>query len=528
MQASARASAPSAITSSPAVIPFPAATPAPASAAQPQPAPAPKPAQVARRATSARDLNGILRLLTCGSVDDGKSTLIGRLLWDASDLYDDQRATIERSKLAGSSGLPDFSLLVDGLAAEREQGITIDIAWRYFDTERRRFVVIDSPGHEQYTRNMASGASHADVAIMLVDARSGIKKQTRRHAAILDLMGVRRVVLAVNKMDLVAFDQSKYEAIAADFSKLTDRFGFTEAIAIPLAAVTGDNVAQASPHTPWYSGPTLLEHLDRLPSRITQTSTQFRMPVQTVLRDGLDFRGLAGTVASGSVCVGDRISDVLSEQSSRILRIATMGRDLEVARAGQAVAIQLEHDLDIARGAILSGAGSEPTAATTLDVRFVWLSDAPFDAKASYLLRTATDLVPVAKLDIQALLNLETLDAQPATRCAMNDIALAGIALGRPAAVDVFVDQPETGSFMVVDALTGASVAGGVILSARAAIGQHIPTTPAGFIVSREMLAAGLCADLGASAADRAEFDRRAFELAKLFAATGAAISFDI
>lgn len=485
-------------------------------------------APVARSATSSRELNGILRLLTCGSVDDGKSTLIGRLLWDASDLYDDQRATIERSKLAGSSGLPDFSLLVDGLAAEREQGITIDIAWRYFDTERRRFVVIDSPGHEQYTRNMASGASHADVAIMLVDARSGIKVQTRRHAAILDLMGVRRVVLAVNKMDLVAFQQDKFTAIAADFAKLTERFGFTEAIAIPLAAVTGDNVAQPSVNMPWYTGPTLLAHLDSLPSRITQTSHQFRMPVQTVLRDGLDFRGLAGTVTSGNVCVGDRIVDVLSGKTSRVLRIATMGADLEIARAGQAVAIQLEHDLDIARGAVLSGAGPQPVAAKSLNARFVWLSETPFDAKAHYLLRTATDLVPVAKLNITALLDLATLETTPATECAMNGIALADIELGRPAAVDPFKEQPETGSFMIVDALTGASVAGGIILEARATSSLRVPTTAAGFVVSREMLSAGLCADLGATAADRAEFERRAFELAKLFAASGAVISFDI
>ena len=486
-----------------------------------------KPAAVARSATSARELNGILRLLTCGSVDDGKSTLIGRLLFDASDLYDDQRATIERSRLAGTSGLPDFSLLVDGLAAEREQGITIDIAWRYFDTEKRRFVVIDSPGHEQYTRNMASGASHADVAIMLVDARSGIKRQTLRHAAILDLMGVRRVVLAVNKMDLVDFAQDKFAAIAADFAKLTTRFGFTEAIAIPVAAVTGDNIARVSENMPWYTGPTLLAHLDSLPSRITQAGGQFRMPVQTVLRDGLDFRGLAGTVASGNVCVGDRIVDVLSGQSSRVLRIATMGRDLEIASTGQAIAIQLEHDLDISRGAVLSGAGPEPVAANALDVKFVWLAEDAYDPKGSYLLRTATDLVPIAKLKISALLDLETLQTSPASRCAMNDIALAGIELGRAVAVDPFADQPETGSFMIVNTLTGASVAGGVILEARASEAP-IAVSASGFVVTRGTLAAGLCSDLGDSAADRAEFERRTLELIKLFGAAGAEVSFDI
>ena len=215
-----------------------------------------------------QELNGILHLLTCGSVDDGKSTLIGRLLWDASDLYDDQRETISRSSNAATGGAhPDFSLLLDGLVAEREQGITIDIAWRYFDTATRRFVVIDSPGHEQYTRNMASGASHADVAIMLVDARHGIKRQTRRHAAILDIVGVKRVVLAVNKMDLADWSQEKFRAIEADFRELTLRFGFREAIAIPVSAVGGDNVARRSEHMPWYTGPHLLEHLERIPPR---------------------------------------------------------------------------------------------------------------------------------------------------------------------------------------------------------------------------------------------------------------------
>ncbi len=479
--------------------------------------------QASRSATSARELNGILRLLTCGSVDDGKSTLIGRLLFDASDLYDDQRATIERSKLAGGSGQPDFSLLVDGLAAEREQGITIDIAWRYFDTEKRRFVVIDSPGHEQYTRNMASGASHADVAIMLVDARSGIKKQTRRHAAILDLVGVRRVVLAVNKMDLVDFDQAKFNAIAADFAALTQRFGFNEAIAIPLSAVHGDNVARRSAHTPWYTGPTLLEHLDSLPSRVSQAGGAFRMPVQTVLRDGLDFRGLAGTVTAGAVCVGDRIVDALSGQSSRVLRIATMGRDLEMARAGQAVAIQLEHDLDIARGAVLSGAGPEPVTATSLDVRFVWLNEAAFDPKAAYLLRTATDLVPIAKLQVDALLDLESLTTRAASDCGMNDIALAHIDLGRASAVDAFGDLPDTGCFMIVDTLTGASVAGGVVTAAHEGALRAAPNhTADAFVLSRERLA-GLCADLGDSMADQAERERRAHEVMALFAAAGVA-----
>ena len=387
--------------------------------------------------------------------------------------------------------------------------------------------MIDSPGHEQYTRNMASGASHADVAILLVDARSGVKKQTRRHAAILDLVGVRRVVLAVNKMDLVDWSQDRFNEIEAEFAVLTKRFGFKEAIAIPVAATTGDNVARRSTRSPWYNGPTLLDHLDSLPSRITETSGAFRLPVQTVLRDGQDFRGLAGTVSSGTVCVGDHIVDVLSGQSSRVLRIATMGRDLEIARAGQAVALQLEHDLDIARGAVLSGAGNEPTPADTLEARFVWLSEIAFDPKASYLLRTATDLAPVSAITISALLDLETLESRPASRCSVNDIAIAAIKLGRPVAVDPFATLAETGSFMIVDTLTGASVAGGVITAASTRKPDHALKDPGAhsFVLTRERLASGLCAGLGDTPADRKEFERRAREVVKLLAAAGVAVA---
>ena len=302
----------------------------------------------------------MLRVLTCGSVDDGKSTLIGRLLWDATDLFDDQRATIERGKRV-DGGNPDFSLLMDGLVAEREQGITIDIAWRYFDTAHRRFVVIDSPGHEQYTRNMASGASHADVAIMLIDARHGIKTQTRRHAAILDLVGVKRVILAVNKMDLAGWSEDTFKQIEADFRALSMSFGFWEAVAIPVAAVSGDNVASRSPHMPWYKGPSLLEHLEELPSRGTEATGPFRFPVQTVLRDTRnDFRGLAGTVSAGSVRVGETVVDALSRKSARIQRIATMDGDQDEAFQGQAVVIQLDTDIDVARGAVLSRADTKP------------------------------------------------------------------------------------------------------------------------------------------------------------------------
>jgi bifunctional enzyme CysN/CysC len=482
-----------------------------------QPQAAPEPAQ---------ELNGILHLLTCGSVDDGKSTLIGRLLWDASDLYDDQREMLKKSgRTAGGTANPDFSLLVDGLVAEREQGITIDIAWRYFDTDTRRFVIIDSPGHEQYTRNMASGASHADVAIMLVDARHGVKRQTRRHAAILDIVGVKRVILAVNKMDLVDWSQEKFRAIEADFRELTLRFGFRDAIAIPVSAVGGDNVARGSEHMPWYSGPYLLEHLERIPSRDTTPSGAFRLPVQFVLRDGLDFRGLAGTVSSGRVCVGDRITDALSGKSAHVLRIATMGRDLEFAQQGQAVALQLDTDIDVARGAVLSCPQTQPTVATHIEARFVWLWETPFDPRAGYLLRTATDLVPISSLQVRALLDLETLITQPADKVAVNDIALAGLSLGRPVAVDAFSDLPGTGAILIVDATTGATVAGGVILSAKNGGAAEGAST---FRLTRELLQNGICRDLGTGEDDRREFQRRANEAALLLRAAGVDVKLEL
>jgi bifunctional enzyme CysN/CysC len=472
------------------------------------------------------ELNGILHLLTCGSVDDGKSTLIGRLLWDASDLYDDQRETLKRSgRTAGGSTHPDFSLLVDGLVAEREQGITIDIAWRYFDTETRRFVIIDSPGHEQYTRNMASGASHADVAIMLVDARHGVKRQTRRHAAILDIVGVKRVILAVNKMDLVDWSQEHFRAIEADFRELTVRFGFREALAIPVSAVTGDNVARRADTMPWYTGPFLLEHLERLPARDTTPTGSFRMPVQMVLRDGLDFRGLAGTVSSGCVCIGDRVMDALSGQSAHVLRIVTMGRDLEIASQGQAVALQLDTDIDVARGAVLSVPDSKPTVASHIDARLVWLWETPFDPRAGYLLRTATDLVPISALAVESLLDLETLAAQPAQSCIVNDIAIAGITLGRPVAIDPFGANPVTGSFLIVDAVTGATVAGGVVTAATAA-GET--SAAAVFKLTRAMLKKGLCRDLGDSEDDRREFQRRADEAALILHAAGIPVELEV
>lgn len=471
----------------------------------------------------APELSGMLRILTCGSVDDGKSTLIGRLLWDATDLFDDQRETLQRGRKV-DGGHPDFSLLMDGLVAEREQGITIDIAWRYFDTKTRRFVVIDSPGHEQYTRNMASGASHADVAIMLIDARHGIKTQTRRHAAILDLVGLKRVILAVNKMDLVDWSEARYRQIEHEFRSLMWRFGFREAIAIPVASVSGDNVASRSTNMSWYNGPSLLEHLEEIPSRGTEPTGAFRMPVQTVLRDSrADFRGLAGTISSGTVRVGDTVIDPVSRRSAKVQRIATMDRDYEEAIQGQAVAIQLDADIDVSRGSVLAAPEAQPIVARTIEARFVWLSETPFDKRGSYLVRTATDLVPVTNIDIKALLELESLAIHPATSCKVNDIAIADVALGRATAIDRFTEAPETGSFMLVDAITGATIAGGIVTAAS----PDIQNQDNVFILTRAMLGRGLCSDLPDTPEGEAEFRRRANEVSLLLRSAGVAVEIE-
>ncbi len=301
------------------------------------------------------ETGAMVRLLTCGSVDDGKSTLIGRLLWDATTIAEDQRDAVRhasQNRLVNGEKI-DFSLLLDGLQAEREQGITIDIAWRYFETTHRRFVIIDAPGHEQYTRNMATGASHADVAILLIDARHGAKRQTRRHAAICNLVGIKKIVLAVNKMDLIDWSEQRFRAIEADFRAMAAGFGFTQVAAIPVAALPGDNVARPSSAMPWYSGPTLLDYLEAVDANVEPRDAPFRMPVQLVLRHA-DFRGYAGTVASGRIRPGDRIVDARSGLGASVRRIATMNGDLAFAAKGDAVAIELDTDLDISRGAVLS------------------------------------------------------------------------------------------------------------------------------------------------------------------------------
>jgi bifunctional enzyme CysN/CysC len=479
---------------------------------------------VTRRHSSAA-LNGIIRLLTCGSVDDGKSTLIGRLLWDATPLYDDQREKLlkETASLHGGRR-PDFSRLVDGLIAEQQQGITIDIAWHYFDTEHRRFVIIDSPGHEQYTRNMATGASHADVAVLLVDAQSGIKRQTRRHLAILDLVGVRKVVLAINKMDLIGWSEERFQEIVEDFKGSAARFPAISWVSIPVSALNGDNVAVASQSMDWYKGPTFVEYLETVETRDDNVDEPFRMPVQLVLRDGEGFRGIAGTVTAGRISAGDAICDALSGKTSRVSQIRTMTGTLETARSGQAVVLQLADHIDVSRGSLLTTERGALHAARSLDVRLVWLSNEAYSPSRGYLLRTVTDLVPVVSLKITGRLDLDTLELNDAPALEPNGIAEAHIDLARAVAADLFADHAKTGSFMIVDAVTGAAVAGGVVNGASAGLGTNDGTS---FVLTNEMLRRGLCTDLQANEEGEAEFRRRANEVAIILRAAGVSVELD-
>jgi sulfate adenylyltransferase subunit 1 len=482
------------------------------------------PTKLAARAPEAA---GMVRLLTCGSVDDGKSTLIGRLLWDAAGVTEDQRAAIALAShnRAVNGEKIDFSLLLDGLQAEREQGITIDIAWRYFETGDRRFVIIDSPGHEQYTRNMATGASHADIAILLVDARHGPKRQTRRHAAICDLVGIKKVILAVNKMDLVDWSQDRYREIESEFRAIAGSFNFTEVTTIPVAALSGDNVAYRSTRMTWYSGPTLLDYLEGVDPETEPVDAPFRMPVQLVLRTSGDFRGYAGSITSGKVRVGDRIVDARSGLGATLKRISTMDGDLPFASKGEAVTLVLDTDLDISRGAVLSEVPRRPINADVIEARLVWLSETPFDPESGYLLRTATDLAPVTSMSVSALVDFETLASSPAHACGMNDIADCRILLGRATGLDVFREMPLTGNFVLVSAVDGATVAGGVITWAQSGapeVGNNV------LVLNRELLAQGLCSDLSDSPADLAEFNRRAQEVAALLRSAGVPVLIEI
>ncbi|MEO7385310.1 MAG: sulfate adenylyltransferase subunit CysN [Gammaproteobacteria bacterium] len=408
----------------------------------------------------------LLRFITCGSVDDGKSTLIGRLLYEAKMLFEDQLAAIEADSARwGTQGRDiDFALLVDGLSAEREQGITIDVAYRYFSTDRRKFIVADTPGHEQYTRNMVTGASTADVAVVLIDARRGILTQTRRHSFLVSLLGIRKVVLAVNKMDLVGYSEDTFSRIVEEYREFARQLHLDEIMAIPVSALRGDNMLEPSDQTPWYHGPTLLGYLETVePGGQSQAAGAFRLPVQWVNRPNLDFRGFAGLVASGTVRPGDKVRVQPSGQESRVARIVTADGDLPQAVAGQSVTLTLEDEIDISRGNVISRADAPAEVADQFEATLVWMADEPMFPGRSYLLKIGTETVTATITQPKYKLNVNTLEHLAARKLDLNEIGVCNIALDRVIAFDSYEANRETGGFILIDRLTDHTVGAGML-----------------------------------------------------------------
>ena len=407
----------------------------------------------------------LLRFLTCGSVDDGKSTLIGRLLYDSQMILDDQLASLRkdsRNRHVGDEGI-DFSLLVDGLVAEREQGITIDVAYRFFSTDRRKFIVADTPGHEQYTRNMATGASNADLALLLVDARKGLLSQTRRHSFILSLIGVKHVVLVVNKIDLMDYSQEVFERIEAEFRAFAEPLGFASLAAVPVSALKGDNIISHSDHTPWYSGAPLLPYLEEIVIDEDRTQAPFRFPVQWVNRPNLDFRGFSGTVASGSVKVGDEVLVAASRKPARIARIVTMDGDLDEAIAGQAVTLVLDREIDVSRGDVLTHSGHTPEFSNQFQAEMVWMAEEPAYSGRSYLLKIGSQTVPATITDLKHRTNVNTLEKSAAKRLDLNEVGTVTIATDKPIAFDPYSTNGVTGGFILIDRMQNHTLGAGTI-----------------------------------------------------------------
>ena len=508
-----------------------------------------------------------LRFLTCGSVDDGKSTLIGRLLYEKALIFDDQLAAIEKdSKKYGTvGGEVDFALLLDGLEAEREQGITIDVAYRYFSTAKRSFIVADTPGHEQYTRNMATGASNADLAVILVDARKGLLAQTFRHSVIVSLLGIRHVVLAVNKIDLVGFDQKVFDHIVAGFETFAARLNFKSVAAIPVSARYGDNVSSKSFRTPWYAGPHLLEVLEEIDVEDDRVNAPFRMAVQWVNRPHLDFRGFSGRIASGSVRPNDEVVVAGSSRATRIQQVVTADGNLVEAQAGDSVTLVLADELDIARGDVLADPKHRPEFADQFAAHLIWLADDRLLPGRSYLLKIGARTLPATVTEIKHRLDVNTLDKHAAKTLALNEVGFCNLATSAAIAFDPYTDNRETGAFILIDRYSNATAAAGVISfglrratnvhyqdltvnkEARAKLKQQRPTivwftglSGAGKSTIANLVEAhlhargvhtimldgdnvrhGLNNDLGFTEADRVENIRRVGEVAKLMTEAG-------
>ncbi len=406
----------------------------------------------------------LLRFITCGSVDDGKSTLIGRLLYDTNQVPDDQLEKLEAdSKHVGTqrNGI-DFSLLLDGLSAEREQGITIDVAYRYFSTASRKFIVADTPGHEQYTRNMVTGASTAEVAIILVDARHGVVTQTRRHTYLVSLLGIRRIVVAINKMDLVRYSKRQFDSIESEYRKFTDQLGSMEVTSIPVSALLGQNVTSTSSDMSWYSGPTLLQYLETVDVDLLGETEPFRMPVQWVNRPDINFRGFSGTVARGVVRVGDRVCVLPSGQESSVARIVTMDGDLRFAVTGQAITLTLADEIDASRGDVFSATDRPAEVSDQFEADLVWMSDQSMVPGRSYFLKSGTKTVGVTIRPPKYRTNVNNLEHTAASVLELNEIGVCALRLDRAIAFDPYAESRTMGSFIVLDRVTGATVGAGL------------------------------------------------------------------
>ncbi|GAC1623145.1 MAG: sulfate adenylyltransferase subunit CysN [Candidatus Acidiferrum sp.] len=414
-----------------------------------------------------QDLNTeLLRFTTAGSVDDGKSTLIGRLLHDSKSVYEDQLASIKKNPLNRSSGPIDFSLLTDGLRAEREQGITIDVAYRYFATSRRKFIIADTPGHEQYTRNMATGASTADLAVILIDGAKGLLHQTRRHAFIASLLGIPNVLAAVNKMDMVEYREDIFLTLQKDFLELAGQLCIANVQCIPISALEGDNVVQQSKRTPWYTGPTFLEYLETVPLPQKIVRDDFRFPVQTVIRPDAAFRGFAGRVASGVVRPGDEVLALPSGQKTRVAAIVTYDGELPEAVANMSITLRLEDEIDLSRGEMLVSSTRPPRQARAFSANLVWLHSDPLELGKTYLVKHAVRQVKIKATRIVNRININTFAKENATRLQMNDIAEAEFESNGPLFFDPYSINRTTGSFILIDALTNATVGAGMITDA--------------------------------------------------------------
>ena len=411
------------------------------------------------------DQKTMLRFITCGSVDDGKSTLIGRLLYDSQLVFEDHLAALQAdSKKVGTQGGElDFALLVDGLAAEREQGITIDVAYRFFSTERRKFIVADTPGHEQYTRNMVTGASTAELALILVDARAGVVTQTRRHTFLVSLLGIRHLVLVVNKLDLVGYAEEVFDQVAADFKAFASELGIDDVVCIPLSALRGDNVTAPSEHTPWYRGPTLLSYLETVEIERAPRDGPFRMPVQWVNRPDHDFRGFSGLVVGGTVRPGDRVRVLPSGRESTVARLVTMGGDLGEAEVGQSITVTLADEVDVSRGDVLALATAAPPVADQFEATLIWMSEQEMLPGRSYLLKIGARTVGVTPAQPKYKVDVNTLEHRAAKTLALNEIGVCNINLDAPVPFDPYEENRDMGGFILIDRLTNGTVAAGLL-----------------------------------------------------------------